>query len=257
MLAQTAAMSVAGKKPKIPVVARTQLLCYHDARLTIWGRRHPQLSGSNDRGRHASRLRERKMFGPVPPPDTSPPDTPSLTVPDLRKTTFSGYGVLASPGARLAAQLLDAVLVLAFCLPGFLMIREAPANRSNGILVLVLCSLALESLQALALVTCGQTFGKRVMGVRIVRLEDEGLPGFFRAVFVRRWLIWALDAIPVAGVVFGIADVVLIFGVERRCLHDYFAGTVVVTTTPQTQQALWKPPGIDRSFGYAPQDDPY
>jgi len=39
---------------------------------------------------------------------------------------------------------------------------------------------------------------------------------------------WLIEQVPLFGGLFWIVDVCLIFGEERRCLHDYIAGTKVV-----------------------------
>lgn len=74
----------------------------------------------------------------------------------------------------------------------------------------------------------GQTIGKIVMGLRIVRFEDGGNPGFVKAVLLRTFL-WALiTAIPVVGPLIGLVGILFIFRDDQRCLHDHLAGTRVV-----------------------------
>jgi len=38
----------------------------------------------------------------------------------------------------------------------------------------------------------------------------------------------ALQALPAAGMIFGLVDSLWIFGKERRCLHDLIADTIVI-----------------------------
>ena len=74
----------------------------------------------------------------------------------------------------------------------------------------------------------GQTIGKIVMGLRIVRFEDGGNPGFVKAVLLRTFL-WALiTAVPVVGTLAGVVGILFIFRDDQRCLHDHLAGTRVV-----------------------------
>jgi uncharacterized RDD family membrane protein YckC len=74
----------------------------------------------------------------------------------------------------------------------------------------------------------GQTIGKIVMGLRIVRFEDGGNPGFVKAVLLRTFL-WALiTAVPVVGTLVGVVGILFIFRDDQRCLHDHLAGTRVV-----------------------------
>ena len=79
------------------------------------------------------------------------------------------------------------------------------------------------------LYTRGQTIGKVVVKTKIVDL-DGNLPNFGN-IFVLRYLILVLVAqIPVIGNIIAIVNALFIFGRERRCLHDYIAGTRVVNT---------------------------
>ena len=83
--------------------------------------------------------------------------------------------------------------------------------------------------------TRGQTLGKRVMGIRIVDLEGKPA-GFFSALLLRSWVFSSVVSaaasftsvlIPFAGLVLFLLDYVPLFGEDRRCLHDYLAGTQV------------------------------
>lgn len=83
--------------------------------------------------------------------------------------------------------------------------------------------------------TRGQTIGKRVMGIRIVDLEGKPA-GFFSALLLRSWVFSSVVSaaasftsvlIPFAGLVLFLLDYVPLFGEDRRCLHDYLAGTQV------------------------------
>jgi uncharacterized RDD family membrane protein YckC len=69
----------------------------------------------------------------------------------------------------------------------------------------------------------GQTVGKLVVRAKIVNLEGE-VPNFAKLVILRYILPALLAQFPLIGLI----DVLMIFGKERRCLHDYMAGTRVV-----------------------------
>jgi uncharacterized RDD family membrane protein YckC len=71
----------------------------------------------------------------------------------------------------------------------------------------------------------GQTLGKKMLGIRIVNNLDDSNAGFVRA-FLLRGIV---NAIPGAIIPFyGVIEVLFIFGAERRCIHDFIAGTRVI-----------------------------
>ena len=75
------------------------------------------------------------------------------------------------------------------------------------------------------LATSGQTIGKKLLMIRIVSTGGK-LPGFLQAVVLRNWLRVVFSFIPF----FGIIDFLFIFADSRRCLHDYLAGTKVISS---------------------------
>lgn len=83
----------------------------------------------------------------------------------------------------------------------------------------------------------GQTFGKRVIGIRVVRM-DGGRASFGRILFLRNVVISLLQAIPLLGWGVWLLDIVWIFGASRRCLHDLIADTQVVTAASSPQATL-------------------
>ena len=98
----------------------------------------------------------------------------------------------------------------------------------SGLGLMGLVWLALFVCQCYLLAQRGQTIGKIVMGLRIVRFEDGTNPGFVKAVLMRTFL-WALiTAIPVVGPLIGLVGILFIFRDDQRCLHDHLAGTRVV-----------------------------
>ena len=153
--------------------------------------------------------------------------------------------VQASVSARFLARVLDALII---GLPALAMSRGLRSLLGMG----TFRSLAQEPL-ARALGSClgfasfvvvflavngcllarkGQTVGKLLCGIRIVRL-DGSLPGLGE-LFVRREL--ALNIVSVLGSYFTLwavyvvrpVDALGIFGARQRCLHDWLAGTRVV-----------------------------
>jgi uncharacterized RDD family membrane protein YckC len=73
----------------------------------------------------------------------------------------------------------------------------------------------------------GQTIGKRMLGIRIVRCDGTHAP-LWRIVCLRDGLMTALEGIPLLGPFIGLTDSLVIFRADRRCLHDMIADTKVV-----------------------------
>ncbi len=93
----------------------------------------------------------------------------------------------------------------------------------------------------------GQTVGKKVMGIRVVRMDGSRVT-FARFFFLRGLamavIVWIASAIgvaihfPFAGNVVQLLDCLIIFGAARRCLHDYVADTKVVTAESSPNATL-------------------
>ena len=90
-------------------------------------------------------------------------------------------------------------------------------------------------LQGYLLHRYGQTIGKRIVGTRIVTVDDSRILPLWK-VFVLRYLTTSIAGqIPYAGGVYGLVDVLFVFRADKRCLHDLIAGTKVVNAN-----APWK-----------------
>jgi uncharacterized RDD family membrane protein YckC len=77
------------------------------------------------------------------------------------------------------------------------------------------------------LATNSQTIGKRLLGIRIENVSGGRAP--LRKIVLLRTLPFSCVAnIPYFGGVLILADSLLIFRKDRRCLHDHIAGTRVV-----------------------------
>ncbi len=149
-------------------------------------------------------------------------------------TLIGAGGPPADRMKRLVATLLDALIFwvtagMAFGL-GFL--SGAGFHWGVGLLsgfgLMSIVWLGMLVCQCYLLAIRGQTIGKIVMGLRIVRFEDGGNPGFVKAVLLRTFL-WALiTAVPVVGTLVGVVGILFIFRDDQRCLHDHLAGTRVV-----------------------------
>lgn len=97
-------------------------------------------------------------------------------------------------------------------------------TASVGIALMVLGVLSLAIVQCYLIATSGQSIAKRILRMRIVR-QDGSPAKFVHGVLLRSWLMTFLtQIIPFIGLV----DALLIFGNERRCLHDRIASTDVI-----------------------------
>lgn len=81
--------------------------------------------------------------------------------------------------------------------------------------------------------TTGQSIGKKVAKTRIVTMDGR-VPPMVDLVGKRYAFFTFVSVIPVVGAVISIANILFIFGRERRCLHDLVAGTRVVKALPGT-----------------------
>jgi uncharacterized RDD family membrane protein YckC len=109
----------------------------------------------------------------------------------------------------------------------------APQNMF-GWLLIAAGGVVVFIVQVWMLSTRGQTIGKRLLGVRIVGHVDEANPGFLRAVALRAVVPGLIGMIPGVGFVFSLIDVCFIFREDRRCVHDFIAGTKVIEVAAAT-----------------------
>ena len=145
----------------------------------------------------------------------------------------AGTGALAGRGVRLVAVLLDAVFAgVAFWIlslvtplnwspaPGVNMVRFLAINGLVGFIIFVV-------LHGYLLATRGQTIGKALLKVRIVR-SDGSRASLMRIIGLRFLPTTVISLIPLIGGLYAVVDCLLIFRESRRCLHDNIADTIVV-----------------------------
>lgn len=73
----------------------------------------------------------------------------------------------------------------------------------------------------------GQTIGKRIVKIKIVR-SDGDRASLGRILGLRIILVTILESIPFLGGLFSLVNICFIFRDDRRCIHDLMADTVVV-----------------------------
>ena len=155
--------------------------------------------------------------------------------PQAEVADVAGDGVqLGGRGTRLGAVLIDALSVGAL-LWGVSLVTPwnvfAP-DMSAGMLRLMLTNLVLgfiafTLINGYLLATQGQTIGKRLLGLRIVRPDGERA-SLVRLLGARYGIGYVIGLVPVAGGLYGLLDALLIFRESRQCLHDNIADTIVV-----------------------------
>jgi uncharacterized RDD family membrane protein YckC len=145
--------------------------------------------------------------------------------------------LLAGRWQRLAAVLIDGLIVSAILLPiqiatGFtrLMIDTAMAHDRlpfSAVFPWTLLGLAIFALvHGYPLVKEGQTWGMKLLSIRIVDLE--GSRPSVPQLLIRYAIYGLLGSIPVIGVIASLVNICLIFRSDKRCGHDLAAGTRVV-----------------------------
>ncbi len=75
--------------------------------------------------------------------------------------------------------------------------------------------------------TRGQSIGKRLLKIRIVRSTGERAT-LSRIIFARYLPTQAVGMVPIIGMLYALIDILFIFGDSRQCLHDRIADTIVV-----------------------------
>lgn len=158
--------------------------------------------------------------------------------------------ILADRGTRLGASILDGLVLtaamvpamVAFAIDGVTKFKRAQSGGSaadfEGIpwslsgFALLLVPLAVQIYQWYLTAKQGQTLGKKWLRIRIVKLDNSPVD-FVSGVVLRGWVVGLGSHIPYIGPFVWLADVLMIFGNQRRCFHDQIAGTKVVLAAPR------------------------
>ena len=140
---------------------------------------------------------------------------------------------LAGRGERLLAAIIDAIILMAIMLPvmfstgyfaqaaaGEVGLGKVVAYGFSGFLVFLI-------VQGWPLAQTAQTWGKKMLGLRIAML-DGSQPTFGTLILKRYLPVQVVGMIPVLGTILCLIDPLLIFRGDRRCGHDLVAGTQVL-----------------------------
>lgn len=145
---------------------------------------------------------------------------------------MGGPGELASRGSRLAANIVDNLLVFGpFLLAAGLasLLDESRFPNVDVIFMLIASTGALAVVVAdlVLLHRHGQTLAKRMLKIRVTRGDGRRV-GVGRIIGMRFLPVFLLQYIPYLGGAIGLLNALLIFQHSRRCLHDLIADTIVV-----------------------------
>ena len=140
---------------------------------------------------------------------------------------------LAGRWKRLGGALIEGVIYMVIMVPIMLatgIFQKAFSGERMTIgqqtAVFVVGQVVFLALNGYLLFNRGQTIGKVAVKTKIVDLSGN-IPNFGKLLVLRYLILGLVAQIPIiSGLV--LVDVLFIFGKERRCLHDYIAGTRVV-----------------------------
>jgi len=146
---------------------------------------------------------------------------------------------LAGRGVRLLAYFLDGIIAgLMIYVPGLIVaaatgglarleqLDQANPDFSAFALPLFVCFMGFVAwawITLLLVARYGQTIAKRLLEIRVVR-SDGSQASLGRIFWLRNVVNGLLSMIPL----YGIIDILLIFGERRQCIHDLIADTIVV-----------------------------
>ena len=176
---------------------------------------------------------------------------------------------LASIGSRIAAKLVDTLLMVLASSPLFISLYNSPnfdkllkwAEAGQTRLtsaqqmelmsalpehILLLTNILVWGLmiaQVLLLMRRGQTIGKMIMGIRILDRQSNAIPRFFNLIIMRGLFTTLAYSLSIFGLVVLVIDLVMMLtSKERLSLHDKIAKTYVVRADDtQTTPLALKP----------------
>jgi uncharacterized RDD family membrane protein YckC len=151
---------------------------------------------------------------------------------------LSSEGELASRGARLGAAIIDALLGVAVIFP-LMFAMGVFQSAMNGVPMSLPVQLGFATVglvlyliyHGYLLHTSGQTIGKRLVGTRIVSIEDNSILPLWKVFVVRYLPISVVAQIPGIGPLLSVVDCLFVFRGDRRCIHDLIAGTKVINAS--------------------------
>lgn len=153
---------------------------------------------------------------------------------ELITETSENSAALASRWKRLGGSLIDTIILLVVLIP-IMFITGFTAIIASGeepgfvftIMLAIVGMLVFFAINFKFLKENGQTIGKKAMGTKIVALD--GSKALMNDHLAKRYATYFIpNQIPIIGAVFGLVNVLFIFGAQKRCIHDLAGKTKVV-----------------------------
>ena len=98
--------------------------------------------------------------------------------------------------------------------------------RGPGMIISIVALIAWCALTAWLVASNGQSIGKRLVGIKVVR--SDGSRASFARIFLLRNLVNGLPLLLPFGWLYQLIDPLFIYQPSRQCVHDRIADTVVV-----------------------------
>ncbi|WP_286239299.1 RDD family protein [Neptuniibacter halophilus] len=140
---------------------------------------------------------------------------------------------LASRWSRLFASLIDSIVLMLVMVPLMFISGGMAGMMQVGDSLLYSLGMGISGIVIFLLINFnwlkkdGQTLGKKLLGIKIVSLDDQQAQVGDH--LLKRYAVYFLPGqIPVLGQLFVLVNLLFIFGSEKRCVHDLAGGTKVV-----------------------------
>lgn len=147
---------------------------------------------------------------------------------------------LASPTRRFVAHLIDHAL---FHMAATVLLFALLVRNDGGALLLAAIggagTLGLSLATGWSVQRSGQSLGKRLLGLRVVRADGRRI-ALGRVILLRNLLPGLITAVPIAGLIFAIADCLFVLRDDgaRRSLHDRMANSIVISLRSASSRAV-------------------
>jgi uncharacterized RDD family membrane protein YckC len=183
--------------------------------------------------RRISKIRENPVMSATPANQSNPYAPPQA---EVRDSVAQDESELAGRGERFGAAMLDGLIagiaVVAPVLVGFDWTAAQTGNymeafRPAGLVVAAIAMLALIGITIHLVNKNGQTIGKKICGIKVVR-SDFSRASLGRIFWLRNVVNALPGAIPYVGNVYNLVDLAFIFNERRQCVHDKIADTIVI-----------------------------